>query len=338
MKAKMDNSVVFNRDQVGFSEAYYVLWNDPTQKFSMIVRFVLFNGPTDEYKLAEVWGWFRDRSESGIADLAIRQRYSLDKAVYENGVYSLKIGDSGIDANRCWGKISNGASTLSWDFDISDPNAIGINRFPGMDANTFLPKFYSPACKMKISGSVQVDEQSFTIENLNGSDGHYWNVHNLATWNWCNGVTFQNDPDFLFEGIAARFNDWGQASTWLHFAWQGKHYSTDIVNAYCHNRELSSDLTSWEFSAEREAVRFEGKVTAKPEDMILIIHPLPDGSSLYTHISYNADLTITISEKDISGEWRQVKTVEAIDTAAFEVTKPERNPKVRREFEVVPIP
>ena len=37
---------------IGFSEAYYVIWTDPAAQRSMVVRYVLFNGPVEDYRIA----------------------------------------------------------------------------------------------------------------------------------------------------------------------------------------------------------------------------------------------------------------------------------------------
>ncbi len=334
MDQKIDNRTVFDRDQIGFSEAYYVLWNDPIQKLSMIVRYVLFNGPTEETKLAEVWAWFRDRSAPGKPDVAIRQRYHLDSANFSTDKFSLEIDQSGINDEKCWGVVKNNDDILSWEFDIADKNAVGINRLPGMEQHSMFPRFYSPKCKHKLSGKVVVGGTTYLLENVIASDGHYWNVHNMKTWNWCNCVNFKNEPDFLFEGIGIKFNDWGQASVWMSIQWEGKLYQSNFVDSIYNNCEINSALTSWELSMEKEDVRFVCNVKAKPEDMILIIHPLPDGNNLYTTISYNADMDIDIYKNE-KETWLKVKTIEAPDTASFEVTKPIRNEKVTREFKIV---
>ena len=68
--------------------------------------------------------------------------------------------------------------------------------------------------------------------------------------------------------------------------------------------------------------------------MILLVHPLPDGSSLYTTISTTANMTISIYEEQNDG-WNKVQTLTAEKTATFEVTKPIRNSSVIREFKII---
>jgi hypothetical protein len=329
----INNVSMFNRDIVGFSEAYYVLWNDPTQKISMVVRYVLFNGPTEETKIAEVWGWFRDRNTT--ADVAIRQRYHLDAAKISKDKFHLEIGPSGITAGRCWGTVESDEDKVSWDFDMSEADAIAVNRIPGLDSDDFFPKFYSPYCKHTLSGRITVNQQAYQVDNIPATDGHYWNTHNLHTWNWGNCVNFSEDPDCLFEGVAARFNEWSSPSVWTTFQWGGKRYQTNIVESMFKNRELTSNLNHWTFSAEADGVLFIGEMDAEPDDMVLLVHPLPNGEFLYTTIAVNANFTLKV-HKYYEGQWELFQTLTARDCAAFEVTKPIRNPEVKREFKIIP--
>ena len=109
---------------------------------------------------------------------------------------------------------------------------------------------------------------------------------------------------------------------------------SNLVDAFYFNRELEADLSTWRFVAERGDLRFVGTVTARPEDQILIVHPLADDEFLYTHITYCGDMTVDIERKE-GGRWWKVDTRVARRTASFEVTRKVRNPAVTREFRIV---
>ena len=112
-------------------------------------------------------------------------------------------------------------------------------------------------------------------------------------------------------------------------------YPCNILDSMFINRETKSELNVWEFSTEKDGCRFHCVVDANPQDMILLVHPLPDGGNLYTTITTTANMTVHIEEQDDRGDWKKVKTLTAEKTATFEVTKPIRNPAVTREFKIV---
>ncbi|HEY9720741.1 MAG TPA: hypothetical protein V6D47_01935, partial [Oscillatoriaceae cyanobacterium] len=330
----LDERVRFDGDKVDASEAYYVLWNQPEQGRSMVVRYVLHNGPIEEAKIAEVWCWFRDERQPKN-DVAVRQRYPLGRAevLNQDDVY-LRVVNSGYGPERCWGEVKGPEGTVRWDLKLDKSQAVGVERVSGMDQFDLYAHFQSNGCRMAVSGEVVVNGDAYVLEKQLASDGHYWDTKHLKAWSWAHCANFEGDPDFLFEGIGARFNDWTQPSTWLTFVYQGQMIRSNLIDAFYYNRETDADLTSWSFVAERGDLRFVGKLTARPEDQILIVHALPDDEFLYTHITYCGDMTVDIERKE-GGRWWKFDSRVARRSASFEVTRKVRNPEVLREFRIV---
>lgn len=333
MELDINNRFVFDINKENDYEAHYILWNDYKQEIMMMFRYALLKRPNEGGSNIKVWAcfWDQKKPENNVGWI---KEYPLSDLRLSNNNYRLEIGNSGMDKTSAWGDISNGDKKLRWRFDLDVSNSIAVDRVPGVREYQFFVNFYSSYCRHKINGWVEVNNDHYEIKNINSSDGHYSNIQNLRSWNWGNCVNFKEDPDFLFEGISAYHNDWTTASSWLFFYWKGKRYESNIIDAMFYNRELSSELNRWSFSAEKNGVCFQGQMTADPQTMILLTHPLPDGSSLYTTITLNANLVIDIYEKDSHNEWQKVQTVTA-EKATFEVTKPVRNKCVTREFEIL---
>lgn len=331
----VDEQIRFDGRAHGASEAYYVLWTDAARGRSMVVRYVLHNGPVEEARVAEVWCWFRDRPAG--CDIAIRQRYPLGRAEIENGDEALlRIGPSGYSRSRAWGVVAGPPGRVAWDFRLDKAHAIGVARVSGLDGDELLPRFESAGAKMALSGQVTADSVRYELEGQPASDGHYWDTGHLHAWSWAHCAQFERDPDFFVEGIGARLNDWSQTSTWLTLVHRGEFLRSSLVDSFFRNREISADATSWRFQAERGSLRFVGEVTARPEEQILIVHPLPDDRTLFTHVTYSGDMRITVEERDgTRGRWRKVDEKIALGTASFEVTRETRNPAVWREFHIV---
>lgn len=246
----------------------------------------------------------------------------------------LAIGPSGYGDNRVWGTLSAPEGTLEWDLTLDKRQGIPVNRIPQADNYDLYPHFQSNGCRHHLSGSVTINGTRYEIPRTLASDGHYWNTKHLRSWAWAHCASFEGDPDFLFEGIGPRYNDWSQTSMWLTFIYKGQRIESNIIDAFHYNQELDSGTSSWGFVAERGQLRFVGHVSAKVEDMILLIHALPDDEYLYTHICYEADMTIDI-ERKVGLRWWKTEQRVARGTASFEVTRKVRNPDVRREFRVV---
>lgn len=312
-------------------EAHYILWNDPSQGISMMFRYTLLKTPDPETSKAEVWACFWDRNKAEN-DVGWIKKYPIGDFKLSNNNYRLEIGSSGVDQTEAWGHVNKENTQIKWHFDLDTKGSIEVNRFPGVEQYQFFPNFYSSHCKHKLTGWVQVNQDRYEVHQVNASDGHYTNLQNLTSWTWGNCVNFKEDPDFLFEGITTYYNDWTSPSTWLFFYWKGKRYESNIIDAMFINRELESKLNHWSFRSEKDDVCFEGRMTADPETMISLAHPLPDGTNLYTTITLNATLVIDIYTKGSQGSWEKVQTLTADKTATFEVTKPVKNKLVKREF------
>jgi hypothetical protein len=224
--------------------------------------------------------------------------------------------------------------TVSWDFTLDRSHGVGVNRLPDMEKYDLFPHFQSNGVRHRLSGKVTVNGEVYEVENQLASDGHYWDTKNLRSWSWGHCSGFEGDADFLFEGIAPRFNDWCQPCTWLTFVYKGEVIRSNLIDALYYNRETGATLTSWNFTAERGDLRFVCQLTARPEDQILIIHPLPDDEFLYTHITYCGDMTVDIERKE-AGQWWKIDQRSCLRGASFEVTRKVRNPEVRREFRIV---
>jgi thioester reductase-like protein len=330
----LDERVRFDLGKVNESETYYVFWTDAPRGLSMVIRYVLFNGPIEEARIAEVWCWFRDRNRPEN-DVAVRMRYPVGHAeIVNTNAVRLRIGPSGYGADRLWGEVGPATQRLHWDFTIDRRDAIPLERVRGLDAYEMFPHYQSNGVRHRLNGEVTINGTNYRIADQIASDGHYWGTKHLRAWSWGHCAQFEGAPDCLFEGIAARFNDWTQPSAWLTFAYNGEIYRSDLVDSFYHNREMQSDLTSWRVTAERGAMRFTGTLSARVDDQILIVHPLPDSEYLYTHITYSGDMELEVERRQ-DGAWWTVDRLYARGTVAFEVTRNYRNPAVTREFRIL---
>lgn len=337
LPAILDNRPVFDASVPGFSEAYYVIWTDPAATRSMVVRYVLFNGPTDGTKIAEVWCWYRDHVSGD--DFAVRQRYPLSAVRIAPGHLRLEIGmASGLTENRAWGVVEEGGRVVSWDFDMPATGAHPVDRLKGAGNSVLFPRFYSTGCKRTLSARVWVDGREILADAVEATDGHYWNTHNLRTWSWANGVRFREDSSAFLEAIAFRlYADDAPMAVSVTFGSGGWTWQNDALESMYLNRELETDLERWRVSACFGQQSVEAEVTGNPDDMILITHPLPDGSFLYTTITLNAQIRLQVFEGNGAGG-KPVRVLTSDGGASFEVTKPERNPRVKREFKIVSAP
>jgi len=179
-----------------------------------------------------------------------------------------------------------------------------------------------------------VNGKTFQQDNINATDGHYWNVEQLQTWSWANCVDFQEDETAVLEAIGYCLYQ-PSAPTVTHSALKtedGFYQNTPLDSVY-RNSNSVTESQNWQFSSETDKCYYEANITADPDDMILILHPLPDGGFLYTTISQFGTAVVDVYENKGGSKVRQLNSV---SSTAFEVTSPIRNDAVTREFSIVP--
>lgn len=333
----LDNSPAFDPSVPGFSEAYYIIWADPATQRTMVVRYVLFNGPDASSQLSEVWCWYRDRVNGD--DFAIRQRYPLRAVSIGEGALDLRIGtECGLTEERAWGVVEGLGRVLRWDYAMPSTNRQPVDRLRGASGSVLFPRFYSNGCRRILNLRLMLDGRELELRDVVGTDGHYWNTHHLRTWSWANAVRFRQSADLFLEAIAFRLHaEDAPMAVSVALGDSGWVWQNEMLEAMYFNREQESQLEYWRLSAEYGVRRIECEVTGDPDDMILITHPLPNGTFLYTTITLDATLRIEVIDTAESGQ--EIRSVyDSEGGVSFEVTKPIRNPRVTREFHVIPAP
>jgi hypothetical protein len=326
----IDNVSQFDIRKKHFAETYFVLFNDPEQMITLVVRYVLSNGQQEKDKVAEVWIWFKD--EKNQIDFSVKQQSPLALAKISKDQFLLEIGECGITDGKAWGKVVYNNDTINWDFTLHQEGAIGIDRFPGIIKYLPFAKFYSPYCKHDLSGTLSFNDHHYSLNKIHASDGHYFGAKKAKSWNWGNCVNFKEDPDFLFEGISIIAQPFSTPALWLYFHWQGKIYNcSGMIGSFMNNKEVISTPDRWKFTAQKDGFIFEGEMWADPKDMIMHYHPLPNDQFLYTTISLQASMQLDIYQQTQAGK-EKIKTLTADKTATFEITKPEQNQAVVRRY------
>jgi hypothetical protein len=325
----------FDLNAKSFSEVYYIIWNDIEKQRSMVIRYVLFNGGSIDTQAAEVWCWFRDQKQK--IDKCYRQYYPLAQARFDSEKLDLTIGkDSGLNSQQAWGHIISDQDAIHWHFDLNKQQAVAIDRMPDSEHLDFFPQFQSEGCLQQLNAQVTINGKNFNSDNIKATDGHYWNVKHLQNWSWMNALHFKEDKHVMLEAIGFRlYHPDSPVLLSSSLLLENELYKHHLLESIYKNQETDSQLNYWSFQVEHNDLQYQVAVSANPNDMILIHHPLPDGSFLYTTISLCADVNITCYEKNANGLSKKYQ-LNSQKSASFEVTKSIKNKQVEREFIRIP--
>jgi hypothetical protein len=213
---------------------------------------------------------------------------------------------------------------MAWNLRLESPGAL-VNHLPLHWGPFPRTKFISPFCGGRWSGSVQVGNETFDVQNAPAVQSHFWGTKIVAAWVWGHCASFREDPDFVFDGVWAKERIAGislSPITCLFFHWEGKTYSCNSLRQALFSNRSEHNLYAWSFEAQSGDLLFRGVMSGLPGRKIIWTHLDPDGEARYGHIDLTADLRLEILRRN-GDEWQSVKTLTAENTAMFEVSQPE---------------
>jgi hypothetical protein len=327
---KEDNFVQWDKRKKNFFETYYIKWNDPKQQQAGWLRYTIYNSTSQKPESA-VWGTFIDKQVLH-RNIEIKQTFPVDKVECEKDSTRLVIERSGIDHTEAWGEITSNKAKLKWKVRVTNEGLM-VRQMPKLVYKKFSPvtKFVAPFCWYKLSGEIQINSETIKLDNVPAHQAHFWGTKQVASWAWGNCGTFNEDPSFFFEGVAAKINLPGKlmpTMTCLIFHWEGKTYrSNGLVDAFLKNKS-ENDMFCWKFQTECDGLLFLGEMQSTPEEMIMYRFQDPDGEYRYSHNNFHARLRIHIYKKE-KGHWQKIKTFTS-ENSAFEVAIPEYDTRVKR--------
>jgi hypothetical protein len=200
---------------------------------------------------------------------------ALDLSARKSLPFHCRIGESGIDAKSCWGKLNVDGRKISWRLQIdsrfgvvlSDKGWIGFSRSPHSDA--------------QFSGEIVLDQREFTGGPLGyGVQGHNCGFRHRNYWRWLHAYFPQTSGGastleaVIYEmpfGLVFR-----KAVLWH----RGK--STTFKNIEEQEIARDSNQLTWRFLAqEGSSIRIEVVAAAHPPGIHTLPYAKTDGSGIF---------------------------------------------------------
>lgn len=317
----------------GFYEVYYIMFRDLEQQLFGWFRFMALVTSGGQ-KEAAVWGSVIDMANPARS-LAIKQIFPIEMLKSVAEPFHLCIGESVLSARASSGSVSDGRETISWDLTITE-EGIDIGHIPALLRNKPLPptKFVAPYCGCRVSGTVNFRGALLRFQNTPGIEAHFWGPKNVVRYLWGHCANFQEDPDFIFDGVTATARQNGLTlppMTVLFFRWQGRTYECNgMIESFLRNRS-EGDLLGWRFEATSGEFVFRGEYRSDPERALIWVHTDPDGEERFAHLNVAADLKVEILRRR-GGKLEPVATMTADRSATFECALPVRDARVKTVY------
>lgn len=324
----IDERIQINKNKKNMSEAFYLIVTQPESSLTFIVRYVLFNG--EDGLSGHMGAWILDKQQK--IDLIFYSHYSQETLSITEDRTALKIGNCSINRDQLSGMLEANGHKISWTLSRNKTNTLGVDRFPLLLVKMDGTGFQSPDCKGSVTGEIQVDAITYRFDNYPASTGHYFGVKKKLSWMWTNCIQFNEDKEALFEGISINRFERMPAIAFFSLYWNGRFYNFNgISKSLMRYRQTVANLEEWQFEFTESGYVFAVSIHANRQDMIVHTHPINEQTSLYTAISYCADMTIQIFQNK-----QLIQKLNAKQSASFEFTRSKPFIEVKRSYQQTP--
>jgi hypothetical protein len=177
----------------------------------------------------------------------------------------------------------------------------------------------SPNLAVPFTGEVIVNGHTLEFDGEPGCQSHRWGRKHSETWTWAHCAEFEEEPDAIFEGIAAKANLGplpGPTVTYVYLRYQGQDLVFNDMRSSFTARSRYG-LPRWAFSATNDEWKIAGAARARTDRMVQVQYMDPDGSARHCANSEVSDLGIEIYRRDAGG-WRHEGSLTTLGRAHLE--------------------
>lgn len=266
----------------GHVESYFLKLNDPDERRALWLKATILAraaGPA----VAEAWaiGFDRDRGHRAAKEVfPLGSAWSSDASFSADGL-DVRVGSLRLREGATSGDLTSQGVRVRWDLTY-EPLDVALVPFPS-------PRFYtgsfprsklvSPCPHALFSGWYEVDGARTEVAGWRGMQGHNWGAGHAFRYAWAHCNQFEQDPDFLLEGLTGRVRV-GPALTppitLLCVRHRGVRYEWTRLVDWPRSRG-SMTTRRWEFSAHSDLGRIEGHLEATTEDLVGLLYENPSG-------------------------------------------------------------
>jgi hypothetical protein len=315
------------RYQPGQKKGHYESWflraNHPTRNEALWIRYTIFSpqGRPDD-AIGELWAIYFNGATKKIC--AAKSEVPMRDCQFASSGLNVKIGSSTLAPGRLKGDASQ-PHRIRWDLSYRD----------GGPPVLFLPLslYEAPLPKAKalsqrphvvFAGTLEVDGETFTIDDWVGSENHNWGSKHTDSYAWGQVVGFDNAPEAFLECATVRLKFgplWTPPLTIIVLRVQGQDYHLNsLMQSY--RAQGRWQFFDWHFDSKdaRTGVRISGRIHAAPDDFVGLTYFNPPGGS---HTCLNSK--VAACELTLERPGMPALTLTTKCRAAFEILTDDRD-------------
>jgi hypothetical protein len=316
-----ENRMRWDRRSPSFMEVWYATVNHKPTGMGFWVRYTI-TAPKAGDPYCELWAFAFD--PEGKRRFAGKERFPIDRLGTELGRDDgalVRIGDAWLSETHLEGEVNAKGESMTWSFDI-DPAERTFQHLPAVLRSRIenrVSTVCSPNLDVPFTGTVKLNQDLLEFESERGCQSHRWGRKHSLTWTWAHCSGFDEDPDALFEGLAAKTNFGpvpAPTSTLVFLRYRGEDIPFNDLK-WALRAKSTYELPTWAFSARTDKWKIAGAARGNHEKMFQVEYTDPDGSPRFCANSEIADLAMEVYERSGSA-WKRHGSLSSIGTAHLE--------------------
>jgi hypothetical protein len=292
----LDADVV--KPEAPYYESRYIRANHPELPQALWLRETLLL-PTSGDPVADVWVMVFD--PDGAGNVALKQPYPIDAAVYDYDNWTARIGATSIDDRSAQGVVTGPNRSARWDLLIA-PGSEDMVRLLTERAY----KARIPTAKTTVrhplahfDGHVELDDARLRLDDWPGSVNHNWGTRHTPAYAFGQVCGFDDAAESTLEIVTARASIGPvltPAATLFVFRHAGQEFAIRSIPASLQSHGTYQPF-SWAFGARVGDQMIEGEIVAEPADVIGLTYTDTDGSTKYCYNSAIASCRMQVAGK-----------------------------------------
>jgi hypothetical protein len=299
----------------GHVESWFLKTNDPKSRRALWLKWTIWAGERDPHRsIAEVWAVAFDGERGHVATKAT---VPFEDARFDADRIGATVDGCTLTSKAAVGRVESGGRVIAYDLSIASLEA-PLVHFPSSRMYTAeLPrqKIVSPIPNARISGSVEVSGNTWSLEGWPGMVGHNWGRAHSESYAWGHCNAWDDGDDVVFEGFSARVRA-GRfllpPATALCVRHHGTSYFLSSLASLLRNVGTIAGRR-WRFRGRGPRIEIAGEMSADVDDFVGLFYPNPDGTTCHCLNSKLARAEVTLRI-----EGRAPKTLRS-ERAALEI-------------------
>jgi len=277
-------------------ESWFLKANDPHGRRAIWLKWTIWAGSGGpRHAVAEAWAIAFGGPQGHVAT---KTTVPFDRARFATSAIGASVDGCTLTADTARGRVETAGRAIAYDLTIASLEAPLVHFLkPWMYERGFpRQKIVSPIPNGRISGTVQVEGETWSLDSWPGMVGHNWGEGNSESYAWGHCNAWDDGDDVVLEGFSARVRAGGvllPTTTALCLRHHGTSYMLSGFASLAKNQGSVSSRR-WRFRGKGPRVSLQGEMWADTDDFVGLFYPNPDGTLCYCLNSKLAHAELTL--------------------------------------------